>query len=286
LTLKTFTINIALVKKVILFLLLTTLIIGCKTNSQIAYLQNAGTMVSYSDSSVAPIPDASMKVGDLLIITVNAPTPEAAQSFNLPLVPFSTNSKSYNQSNTSVSLAGTMANGSLQNYLIDTHGDIMFPIIGKIHAAGKTKSELSDYILEQIHPRYIKEEPIISIRYANFKVSILGEVMRPGVFTIDNEKVSIFEAIAQAGDLTIYGKRDNVLLIRENDGKRKSIRLDLRDKRLLDSPYFYLQQNDVLYIQPNNPKSRSSSLSTAETLSVSIIGTLISLTSLLVTLMR
>lgn len=238
-------------------------------------------MVSYNDSTASPIPDVTLKVGDLLTITVNSNTPEAAMPFNLPLIPNQSGFNSYNQGN-----AMSGSGGSLQNYLVDTNGDIMFPIIGKIPAAGMTKSELSSYINQEISPRYIKENPIITIRYANFKVSVLGEVNRPGVCAIDNEKISIFEAIAMSGDLTIFGKRDNVLLIRENNGKRETIRLDLRDKRLISSPYYFLQQNDILYIQPNDPKSRSSALSTAETISISVVGTLISLTSLLVNLLK
>lgn len=268
-------------KKIIFSLVVVLLMTGCKTNKQIVYLQDSGSMVSYKDSTIAPIPDISLKVGDLLTITVNSNTPESALPFNLPLIPNQSGMNSYNQGNMMIS-----SGGSLQNYLVDTRGDIMFPIIGKIQVAGITKSELSDYINKQIYPRYIKEVPIITIRYANFKVSVLGEVNNPGVCSIDNEKVSIFEAIALAGDLTIFGKRDNVLLIRENNGKRETVRIDLRDKRLINSPYFYLQQNDILYIQPNDPKSRSSALSTAETISISIIGTLISLTSLLVNLLR
>ena len=268
-------------KKIIFSFVVILLITGCKTNKQIVYLQDSGNMISYQDSTIAPIPDISLKVGDLLTITVNSNTPEAALPFNLPLIPNQSGFNSYNQGSTM-----TSSGGSLQNYLIDTRGDIMFPIIGKIQVAGMTKSELSNYINKEIYPRYIKEVPIITIRYANFKVSVLGEVNNPGVCSIDNEKVSIFEAIALAGDLTIFGKRDNVLLIRETNGKRETVRIDLRDKRLINSPYFYLQQNDILYVQPNDPKSRSSALSTAETISISIIGTLISLTSLLVNLLR
>ncbi|MDD3320453.1 MAG: polysaccharide biosynthesis/export family protein [Paludibacter sp.] len=268
-------------KKIYFFFIVLLTITSCKTNKQIVYLQNSGNPISLNDSVASPIPDARLKVGDLLTITVNATTSEAAQPFNLPLIP-QTGMESYVQGNASANGSG----GSLQNYLIDTNGNIMFPILGKIEVAGLSKNELSETIYSKIYPRYIKEEPIITIRYANFKVSVLGEVNSPGVLKIDNEMVSIFEAIAMAGDLSIYGKRDNVLLIRENDGKRVSVRIDLRDKRLIDSPYYYLQQNDILYIQPNNPKSRSSALSTAETISISVIGTLISLTSLLVNLLR
>lgn len=268
-------------KKIIFSFVVIVLITACKTNKQIVYLQDSGNMISYQDSTIAPIPDISFKVGDLLSITVNSNTPEAALPFNLSLG----SAQGVSNSNNSGNAMGS-SSGAIQNYLVDTRGDIMFPIIGKIRVAGMTKTELSEYINKQIYPRYIKEVPIITIRYANFKVSVLGEVNNPGVCSIDNEKVSIFEAIALAGDLTIFGKRDNVLIIRETNGKRETVRIDLRDKRLINSPYFYLQQNDILYIQPNDPKSRSSALSTVETLSISLIGTLFSLTSLLVNIIR
>ncbi len=268
-------------KKVIPFFVLLMLLSGCNMSKKIVYVQNAGSPVSYADTTKSKVPDPKLKVGDLLVITVNANTPEAALPFNLPLVP--------SQGLTSYDPSGSSSSGGigLQNYLIDTNGDITFPIIGKIKAVGMTKTALSDFIKDKIHPFYIKEDPIISIRYANYKVSILGEVAHPSVYAIQNEKINIFEAIALAGDLTIYGERDNVLLIRENDnGQRETLRIDLRDERLINSAYYYLQQNDVLYIQPNKPKSRASGLSTAETVSISVVGTLISLTSLIVTLLK
>ena len=270
-------------KNIILSFLLLLFLTGCNAYKKIVYVQNAGTAINYSDSSKSRIPDPKLKVGDLLIITVNASTPEAAQPFNLPLVPTTESMRSYDIGSKSSITGG----GSLQNYLIDTKGDLMFPIIGKIHAQGMSKTELSDYIKSKIYPYYINEEPIITIRFANYKVSVLGEATRPGVYEINNEKINIFEAIALAGDLTIYGQRDNILLIRENiNGEREKIRIDLRDARIIESPYFYLQQNDILYIQPNNSKSRASLFNTAESLGVSIVGTLISLTSLIVTLSK
>jgi Periplasmic protein involved in polysaccharide export len=257
---------------------------GCDAYKNIAYVQNAGKPVSYSDSIKFNSPDPLLKVGDLLVITVNATTPEAALPFNLPLVPGGENMNSYSIGSGSNGISGSQ---SLQNYLIDTHGDILFPIIGKIHVSGMTKTDLVNSIKSRIYPYYIKEDPIITIRLVNYKISILGDVNSPGVKEIKNERINIFEAIALAGDLTIFGQRENVLLIRENvDGKRETIRLDLRDKKLIDSPYYYLQQNDVIYVQPNGPKARSSFFGTAESISISVVGTLISLTSLVVTLAK
>jgi len=268
------------VKKIILAFTLLLTLTGCDAYKKIAYVQNAGISVNYKDTT-AGVPDPMLKVGDLLIITVNTSTPEVAAPFNLPLIPGGESMNSYSPK------TATGGGGSLQNYLIDVNGDINFPIIGKIHALGMSKLELSAYIKDKIYPYYMKEEPIITIRFANFKVSVLGEVSGPGVFDIPNEKINIFEAIAMAGDLTIFGKRDNVLLIREAEGgKRLTMRIDLRDERLIDSPYFYLQQNDVLYIQPNDPKARSGAISTVETMSLSVVGTLISLTTLVITLLK
>jgi polysaccharide export outer membrane protein len=213
---------------------------------------------------------------------VNTNTPEAAMPFNLPLIPSGASSQTYNLgggANVSYGL-------SMQNYLVDADGYLNYPVIGRIKAAGMTKQELVSKIKSEIYPRYIKEEPIILLRYANFRVSVLGEVARAGTFTIDNEKISILEALALAGDMTIYGNRSQVLLIRELGAGRETIRIDIRDKYLTSSPYFFLQQGDVLYVEPNGPKARSSAIGSAETMSISIVGTLISLTTLLVSLLN
>lgn len=270
-------------KKNILLFAVLILLSGCEAYKKIAYVQQAGSMVSYQDSSKYVPTDPKLKVGDLLVITVNSSTPEAAIPFNLPLVPGGESMNSY-----SIGSGVSMTGGqTLQNYLVDSNGDISFPILGRIHVLGMKKNELSNYLKSKIFPFYIKVEPIVTIRFANFKVSVLGEVNRPGVCDIKNERVNIFEAIAIAGDLTIYGKRENILLVRENiNGTRESIRIDLRDAHLIDSPYFYLQQNDILYVQPNDSKSRSSLFNSAESLGLSVIGTLISVTSLIVNLTR
>lgn len=271
------------IKNITLVLFIAVLLTACDAYQKVTYLQNAGKTIVFTDTISSPVPDAKLKIGDLLTIVVNSNTPEASIPFNLPLVPMQS-MESYSQSRTVISSYGS--NGGLQNYLVGTDGTIIFPIIGKLHVEGMTKNELAAQIKTKIYPRYIKEEPIVSIRFVNYSISVLGEVVRPNTYQVNNEKISIFEALATAGDLTIYGRRDNVLLIRQNNNGRETIRLDLRDKNLINSPYYYLQQNDVIYVQPNDPKSRSSQLSTAETLSVSLIGTLISLTSLIVTIAK
>ena len=133
-----------------------------------------------------------------------------------------------------------------------------FPVIGRIHVAGKSKMEVEHLIQELLYPEYLNELPQVTVWIQNFSISVLGDVNRPGLFTIENERVSILDAIALAGDLAITGRRDNVLLVRVNsDGTKSIARINLNDKNLISSPYFYLQQNDVLYVQPNKSKANS-----------------------------
>jgi polysaccharide export outer membrane protein len=270
------------VMKKTVFLLFIALLTGCNAYQNVAYLQQAGTQAVMSDSVKTPVPEPIIKVGDVLMITVNTNTPEAAIPFNLPLVPAGESSRTYSGGNGSYLSYGL----SLQNFLVDMEGNIVFPVIGKLQVAGMTKASLANQLKEAIYPKFITEEPIILIRYANFRVSVLGEVMRPGSFLIDNEKVSILEALALAGDMTIYGRRESLLLVRENNGSRETIRIDIRDKNLVHSPYFYLQQNDVLYVEPNDSRARASAISSAESLSISVIGTLISIATLIINILR
>lgn len=269
-------------KKISLLILIAIAILSCNTRKNVVYLQNAGKQIEYNDSTNALRPEVTIKSGDLLTITVNNITPEAAQPFNLPLLPGGDGMNHYGIAKSTIS-----SGAGLQNYLVDNDGNIDFPVVGRLKVNGLKKSELIQLLKSKIYPQYMKEEPIITVRYANYMVSILGEVARPGAYKIDDEKLDILEALAMAGDLTIYGERTNILLIREDQmGNKTSFRIDLRDKRLINSPYYFLQQNDVLYIQPNNPRSRGSALGAAETLTISVVGTLISLTSLIINIVK
>ena len=151
---------------------------------------------------------------------------------------------------------------------------------------GLTKNAAENLIREQLRP-YLKEIPIVTVRMSNYKISVLGEVNSPGTFTINNEKVNIFEALAMAGDMTIYGIRNNVKLIREDcNGQRNVISLNLNEQNILHSPYYYMQQNDILYIAPNKTKAKSASVSNSTTIWVSVITSLVSLASLIVNIVR
>ena len=148
----------------------------------------------------------------------------------------------------------------LQPYLVDNEGKINFPVLGELKLGGLTKKQAEQMIVDKLKP-YITETPIVTVRMVNYKISVIGEVTRPGTFTISNEKVNLLEALAMAGDMTVYGLRDNVRLIREDSsGKQQIITLDLNKAETILSPYYWLQQNDIIYVTPNKAKARNSDI--------------------------
>lgn len=183
-----------------------------------------------------------LQPNDLLSISVSSPNPEATEVFNAPNIT--------NTQTTAVSGNMTQASG----YLIDQEGFIQFPYLGNIKAAGLTKKELKAAITAGLTDKKLLIDPIVNIRYLNYRVSVLGEVANPSVITIPNEKVTLLEAVGLAGDLTIYAKRDNVLLIREENGKKKVTRIDLTTDEIFTSPNYYLKSNDIIYVEPNKAR--------------------------------
>ena len=173
-------------------------------------------------------------------------------------------------------------------YLVDNNGYINFPVVGKLKVAGLTKTECQDLILEKIRPFMAESEnPVVTVIMSSYSVSVLGEVNRPGSFQVGREKITILEALSQAGDLTIYGVRDKVKLIREDaTGKKEIHTLDLTDANIVTSPYYYLQQNDIVYVEPNKVKAQNSRVGNATTLWFSATSILISLTSLLYNILK
>jgi len=161
-------------------------------------------------------------------------------------------------------------------------------VLGSLQVGGLSKSECEKMIHDKLLP-YLNEEenPVVTVRMSNYKISVLGEVTRPGVFTVSNEKINILEALAQAGDLTIYGVRDRVKLIRESSsGKKSVVTINLNDAEIINSPYYYLQQNDIVYVEPNKVKARNSSVGTSTTLWFTGTSIFISLTSLLYNILK
>ena len=208
---------------------------GCQSYKKVPYLQDA-EVVLYNTQD-AELYDAKIMPKDLLTIVVSCTSPELAAPFNLTVA---------TQSNAALSYTTTQP--VLQQYLVDNDGNINFPVLGELHVGGLTKKATEQMIVEKLKP-YITETPIVTVRMVNYKISVIGEVARPGTFTISNEKVNILEALAMAGDMTVYGLRDDVKLIRENaNGKQEIIPLDLNKAETILSPYYYLQQNDITIV--------------------------------------
>jgi len=266
-------------KKILQFVLVAVVVLmaatSCKTPKNVAYIQNSDS-IDFAKSEY--LYDARIMPKDLLTVTVNTVNPEASAPFNLVV------------RNTLTSATSSIASsgGSLQTYLVDNEGCIDFPVVGRLHVGGLTKSMCEKLIHDKIQ-RFMnaEENPVVTVRMSNYKISVLGEVNRPGMFTVSNEKINIFEALAQAGDLSIYGVRDRVKLIRENSSGRKEIHtINLNDANIVNSPYYYLQQNDVVYVEPNSVKAKNSAIGTSTTIWISVTGALVSLASLVVNILR
>ena len=231
------------IKSISPLLLLVVLLSSCTHWKDIAYFQNS----DYVDLSESKgLYDARIMPKDQLTISVNTVTPEAASPFNLYL------RNSYNSGQSISNSSG----GYLMPYLVDNDGYINFPVLGRLKVVGLTKRECEDLIVKRIRPYMAEtENPVVTVRMSSYTVTVLGEVARPGVITVGREKISILEALAQAGDATIYGIRNPVKLIREDvEGRREFHYLNLNDADILNSPYYYLQQNDIVYVEPRKQK--------------------------------
>ena len=260
--------------KFILPLFAMLLLASCGSQKDVPYFQNS-TDVDLSRSQY--LYDARIMPKDQLTITVSCIDDQAAAPFNMTVpTPYSLTTRS------------TYSQPMLQTYLVDNEGNIQFPIVGQLHVGGLTKAEAEKMIEGKIKPYMAEsEKPIVTVRIPGYQISVIGEVARPGTFNVSREKITILEALAQAGDLTIYGQRKNVQLIREDSTGMKSIHyFDLTDANIINSPYFYLQQNDVVYVTPNKVKAQNSSVGSMTTLWFSATSILISLTSLLYNILK
>lgn len=240
------------------------LMTSCASRKDIVYFQDIEEIDKLASKVIY---DPVLQPDDLLTITVSAFDTEMAMPFNLPAVAY----------------MGTdgMAAGraQYQTYLIDNKGKIEFPVIGPVKLGGLTRNEAVNLLKKKIS-HYVKD-PIVNIRIMNYKVTVLGEVARPGSYTIPNERITILEALGLAGDLTVYGKRDNILVIRDKNGEKTYTRVDITKKDVLESPYYYLQQNDVIYVEPNKAQVQSSTYNRNATVVISIASVIIALISVL-----
>ncbi|MGV6831717.1 MAG: polysaccharide biosynthesis/export family protein [bacterium] len=208
------------------------------------------------------------KTDDLLTIAVSSVEPAAAMPFNLPAI------------GTNATVDAAQGPLRIQTYLIDKEGNIEFPELGTIKIGGLTRSEANQMMKEKLS-EYINN-PIVNIRLANFTISVLGEVSRPGTFLIQDERISLLEALGLAGDLTIYGKRENIFLIREIDGQKRYAKFDLTSINVVNSPNFYLTQNDVIYVEPNKTKVRQANYAQNNGVLISAVGTLATIIAILI----
>ena len=251
-------------RKSILAVLLLTILTSCVSKKDIIYFQNDAINQANVSNSYKTI----IKPDDLLQITITALDIEAVRPFNLAAVTYASSS------NSAIGVA------QQQTYLVDTNGEIEFPVLGKLKIGGLTRNQTIDFLKNKLSPNYIKE-PNINIKIANYKISVLGDVQRPGSYNIPNERITILDALALAGDVNISGQRNNLLIIREENNEKVQYRVDLRSNKLLTSPVYYLQQNDVVYVEPNYARIQSASSNSSTSLFISITGLIITIVSLL-----
>ena len=218
---------------------------SCGSVKDIAYFQNK--MVNEPEA-IDKHAGIVIQPKDMLSIVVSSRNPELVTMFNLPVV-------SYQAGSETVSGAGQQR---LLGYVVDNDGQIDFPVLGPINVAGLTRWELSELIKKRLVDDGLLSDAVVTVEFMNFKVSVIGEVNNPGTFNIEGDKVTVLQAISLARDLTIFGERENVTIIRERDGKRTMYEINLCDVSMFDSPAYYLQQNDVVYVQPSKVKARQS----------------------------
>ncbi|KOY50647.1 polysaccharide biosynthesis/export family protein [Polaribacter dokdonensis] len=251
-------------KKITILFLYVLLVTSCVSKKEIIYFQNDTIDQSKVSNSYKTI----IKPDDLLQINITAQDLNAVKPFNLAAVTYGTATNS------------AIGQVQQQTYLVDTKGEINFPVLGNLKIGGLTRDEVINLLRTKLDPDYIKD-PNIIIRIANYKISVLGDVRRPGSYNIPNERITILDAVALAGDLNISGQRKNVTITREENGEKKQYEVDLLSKEIFTSPVYYLQQNDIVYVKPNYASIQSASSNSNTSLFISITSVLITLVTLI-----
>jgi len=246
-------------KKVVSFtaiLMIITLASSCVSNKKIAYFQDIQSIDKAKLENAAKFTEPVIQSDDILSINIFTLNP--------------TSGAIVNQASATPVLGGNANTSSsatqVPGFLVDKNGEIELSLIGKLKVVGLTTYEARELIREKVSTIY--QKPNVQLRFANFKVSVLGEVNSPSTYTLPNEKVSIMDVLSLAGDLTIYGKRENVLIVRDNDGAKEYARLNLNSSEIFNSPFYYLKQNDVVYVEPNKRKVSASNSAQIQTISV------------------
>lgn len=250
--------------------MISLVLVSCRSTKNVVYLQDVDPL---KQQEIEQKYEVIIHKDDLLAIMVNSKDPELAVPFNMPLVTYELGKE-------------TSGQNRVLGYLVDSNGYIDFPILGQLYVEGLTRLQLTDLIKRRLIEEDLIKDPIVTIQFLNFKISVMGEVARPGSFTISGDRITLLEALSMAGDLTIYGRRDRVAVIREKDGIRTVLFHDLRSAELFNSPCYYLQQNDVVYVEPNKAKAGQSNINQNNSASIwlSVISVLATVASLIVTL--
>lgn len=256
--------------KFLLLLCLFAVVASCSTGKQnMKYFSNIDSTainIASPEYAVKVIPD------DELVITVNSLVPEATSAFNAPLA----------NTGSSRTERQVSSQPTLQSYIVSPDGYITMPILGKVKVEGLTTRQISELISSEVSKTV--KDPYVRVQLMNFRVNVLGEVNKPGAIAVTKERYSVLDALADAEDLTVYGKRESVLLIREEGDKITHVRLNLNDAALLTSPYFYLRQNDVIYVEPNKILRDNSKYSQYNGYKLSVISTIVSAASVIASL--
>lgn len=232
-------------------LALVLMLSSCGAREKIVYIQGAEEVGSFENTTPYML---TIRPDDKLSIIVNCKEPELAAPFNMML-----QQRAFTAQSGQVTMS--YGGGSPQIFWVDPEGCIQYPTIGKLPVKGMTRYQLQDYIANYLKENGYIQDPIVSVDFYSAKYSVLGDVARPGQFSFTSDRVTVLDAISLAGDLTIYGERDKVRLIRQDDGKEIVVTLDLKDPEIMKSPYFYMQQNDVLYVEPNKSKASNREVS-------------------------
>ncbi|MFI3266496.1 MAG: polysaccharide biosynthesis/export family protein [Rikenellaceae bacterium] len=235
-----------LLKHNIVFAVILLMVSSCASQKDLLYFQNIPD--GYTQEIDHNSYEVKIQPDDLISIMVTCHDPELAQMFNIQAT------------------GVDAANSSMLGYLVSKDGYINFPYLGDLKVAGMTRPELTDYLRGELKSRGYINDPTVRVQFMNFQVSVMGEVTSPGTFSIVSDRVTIFDALSLAGDMTIYGKRDNVKIIREENGIRTVSIIDMRDDKILNSPYYYLQQNDVVYVEPNKARMGQSEINQNRTI--------------------
>ena len=236
--------------KILSLTLMVLAAVSCSTPKEISYFQDLQPGVT--ELAITDPVEIKVRPKDKLSILVNAQDPKLTNMFNLPIV-----SQQIGQESTGSS--GTIR--GVSGYTVDSFGDINFPVLGKIRVEGMTREQIADYLTKQLKEQELIKDPVVTVEFMNLGVSVLGEVNKPGRISINRDNMTILDALSEAGDLTIFGKREKVLVLRQEDGKQRVYGVNLCSAdHIYTSPVYYLQQNDVVYVIPNNTKSRQSTV--------------------------